>query len=162
MTKWKLNSPWELEPLKYICLDLFRAIDWIRVKLWLICIWHWNKCTVILLIHDPRKSDDRWMKVLTSFPSIAQFLRSWLNINTVKAMSKRVGSDIERLWTWISWLTQNRLKMISFKFRVVLCRIRLFPTLISKRKLLPYELPLIDMQNLFLIAVFLSLYFIFL
>ena len=28
--------------------------------------------------------------------------------------------------------TQNRLKMTSFKFTVVLCRIRLFPTLISK------------------------------
>ena len=30
--------------------------------------------------------------------------------------------------------TQNRLKMTSFKFRVGLCRIRLFPTLISKIK----------------------------
>ena len=30
--------------------------------------------------------------------------------------------------------TQNRLKMASFKFRVVLCRIRLVPTMISKIK----------------------------
>ena len=36
--------------------------------------------------------------------------------------------------------TQNRLKMRSFNFRVVLSRIRLFPTLISKRKWLSYEL----------------------
>ena len=31
-------------------------------------------------------------------------------------------------------LTRNRLKMASFTFRVVLCRIRLFPKLISKMK----------------------------
>ena len=36
----------------------------------------------------------------------------------------------------------DRLKMTSFKFRVVLCRIRLFPTLISKLKWLGSGLPL--------------------
>ena len=35
------------------------------------------------------------------------------------------------------WIDPNRLNMASFKFRVVLCRNRLFRTLISKRKLLP-------------------------
>ena len=34
--------------------------------------------------------------------------------------------------------------MALFKFRVVLCRIRLFPTFISKIKLLGSELPLIQ------------------
>ena len=57
-------------------------------------------------------------------------------------MSERCGSDIERLWNLISRSTQNRLKMASFVFRVVLCRIRLFPTLISKIKWLWPELPL--------------------
>ena len=32
----------------------------------------------------------------------------------LKSMSERVGSDIERLWNWISRSTQNRLKMGSF------------------------------------------------
>ena len=57
-------------------------------------------------------------------------------------MSERVGSDIERLWNWIRTSTQNRLKIKSLKFRVVLCRIRLFPTMISKIKWLECELPL--------------------
>ena len=62
-------------------------------------------------------------------------------ISFLKSMSESVGSDIERLWNWISRLTQNRLKIMSFKFRVVLCRIRLFPTLISKIKWYGSELP---------------------
>ena len=57
------------------------------------------------------------------------------------SMPERCGSDIERLWNRISWPTQNRLKMLSFNFRVVLCRIRLFPTLISKIKWLGSGLP---------------------
>ena len=57
-------------------------------------------------------------------------------------MPERGGSDIERLWNWISRWTQTRLKMVSFKFRVVLCRIRPSPTLISKIKWLWSELPL--------------------
>ena len=60
-------------------------------------------------------------------------------------MSERGGSDIGRLWNWISRSSQNRMKMRSFKFRVVLCRIRLFPPLISKIKWLGSELPLIDL-----------------
>ena len=47
-------------------------------------------------------------------------------------MSEGNGSDIERLWNWISRSTQNRLKMKIFKFRVVLCRIRSFPTFRNK------------------------------
>ena len=46
--------------------------------------------------------------------------------------------DSEIEW-WILRPTQNRL---LFKFRVVLCRIRLFPTLILKIKWLGSELPL--------------------
>ena len=42
----------------------------------------------------------------------------------------------------ISGSTQNRLKMTSFTFRVVRCRIRLFPTLISRIKWLGSGLPL--------------------
>ena len=49
-------------------------------------------------------------------------------------MSETGGSDIKRLWNWIPRSTQNRLKIRSFKFTVVLYRIRLFPTLISKIK----------------------------
>ena len=60
----------------------------------------------------------------------------------LKLMSERVGSDIERLWNWISRSTQNYLKMTPFKLRVVPCRNRLFPTLISKIKWLESELPL--------------------
>ena len=52
----------------------------------------------------------------------------------LKSISERGGSDMEWLWNWISRSTQNRLKLTSFKFIVVLCRIRLFPTLISKIK----------------------------
>ena len=43
---------------------------------------------------------------------------------------------------WISRSTQTRLKMTSYKFRVVLCRIRPFPTLSSKLKWLGSWLPL--------------------
>ena len=60
----------------------------------------------------------------------------------LKSMSESVVSDIERLWNGISRSTQNRLKMTSIKLRVVLFRIRLFPTLISKIKWLRSELPL--------------------
>ena len=49
-------------------------------------------------------------------------------------MSERGASGVERLWNWICRSTQNRLKIKWFQFRVVLCRIRLFPTLISKIK----------------------------
>ena len=67
----------------------------------------------------------------------------------ILSMSERVGSDIERLWLWSSISTQSLLKSTSFNFRlvlygirVVLCRIRLFPTLIWKIKWLLSELPL--------------------
>ena len=52
----------------------------------------------------------------------------------LKSMSKRGGSDIQRLRNWISRSTQNQLKMAGSLVRVVQCRIRLFPTLISKIK----------------------------
>ena len=60
----------------------------------------------------------------------------------LKSLSERVGSDLQRHWNWISTSTQNRLKMTSFKFIVVVCRIRLFPTLILKIKWLGSALPL--------------------
>ena len=59
-----------------------------------------------------------------------------------KSMSERGGSDVERLWNGIYKSTQNQLKITPLKFRVVPCRIRLFPTLISKGKWLGSELPL--------------------
>ena len=58
-------------------------------------------------------------------------------------MLERAGSDIERLWVLNDTIhisiddrlsSQNRLNMSSLKFRDVLCRIRLFPTLIPKMK----------------------------
>ena len=57
-------------------------------------------------------------------------------------MSEIGGSDIERLWNWNSRWTKNRLKMASFEFWVVVCRIRRFPTLISKFKWLGSRLAL--------------------
>ena len=60
----------------------------------------------------------------------------------LKSMSKRVGSDIQRHWNWISRSTPNRLKMTLCEFRVVLCRIRPFPTFISIIKWLWSELHL--------------------
>ena len=63
-------------------------------------------------------------------------------------MLERGGSDIERLCNWISGSTQNELKMSWFKFRVVLCRIRLFPTLISIMKWHGWEPPLNDRKLL--------------
>ena len=57
-------------------------------------------------------------------------------------MSERGGSDIERLWNWISRSIQNQFKMATCKFSVVPCRIRFFPTLISKIKWLGSGLPL--------------------
>ena len=60
----------------------------------------------------------------------------------LKSMSERVGSDVQRLWNWmISRSTQNWIKMTSFKFRVVLCRIRPFTPLFSKIKWLKSGLP---------------------
>jgi len=60
--------------------------------------------------------------------------------NQCRKESDPTYEDSEMEW-WISRLIQNRLKMTSLKFRVVLCRIRLFPTLISKIKSLWSELP---------------------
>ena len=51
-------------------------------------------------------------------------------------------------WWLISLCSQNLLNMTSLKFRVVLCRIRPFPTLISKIKWLWCELPLIWWKSL--------------
>ena len=58
-------------------------------------------------------------------------------------MSKRGGSDIQRLRNWISRSTQNQLKMAGSLVRVVQCRIRLFPTLISKIKRFGLNNPLV-------------------
>ena len=60
----------------------------------------------------------------------------------LKSMSERGGSDLERLWNWISTSTQSRLKMTLLKLRVVLCWIRLFPTLNQKIKWFGSGLPL--------------------
>ena len=49
----------------------------------------------------------------------------------LESVSARVGSDIERLWIR---MTLSRSRNLSFNFRVVISRIRLFPTLISNMK----------------------------
>ena len=73
------------------------------------------------------------------------------HFNFLKSMSERDGSDIERLW--ISMTTRriqsilSRSRNSSFYFRVVVCRIRLFPTLISKINWLWSELPLIFVRT---------------
>ena len=62
----------------------------------------------------------------------------------LKSMSEKVRSVIERLWNWsISRSTQNRLKMMSYKFRLVTCWIHLCPTFISKIKWLGSGVPLL-------------------
>ena len=53
--------------------------------------------------------------------------------NVGKSRIRHIATLILIEW-WISRSTPNRLKMTSFKFRVVLCRIRSLPTLISKIK----------------------------
>ena len=57
----------------------------------------------------------------------------------LKSMSERGGSDIERRHLKSIW---SRSRIPSFNFSVVVCRIRLFPTLISKIKWLGSGLPL--------------------
>ena len=51
-----------------------------------------------------------------------------------KSMSERSGSDIERLWISMMPSSIDFESISKFNFRVVLCRIRFFPTLISKIK----------------------------
>ena len=68
-------------------------------------------------------------------------------------MSERVGSEIERLWKLISRSAQNRRKMASFKFRAVLCRIRLFPALLSKIKWFGSKLPLITRITIYIVLL---------
>ena len=51
----------------------------------------------------------------------------------LKSMSEKVGSGIQRRW---NWMMNFSIDSRSFLFRVVLCRIRLFPTIISKIKLI--------------------------
>ena len=60
----------------------------------------------------------------------------------LKTMSERVGSEIERLWILNYAISIDFESILKFNFRVVLCRIRLFPTLISKIKWLGSKLPL--------------------
>ena len=59
-----------------------------------------------------------------------------------KLMSERGGSDIERLWSLNLQSILSRSINSSFYFEVVVCRIRLFPTLISKIKWPGSGLPL--------------------
>ena len=64
-------------------------------------------------------------------------------------MSDRDGSVIERLWIWMTWfsidLSWFRNSLINF--RVLVCRIRLYPTLISKIKWLEKQTTLIFSQK---------------
>ena len=60
----------------------------------------------------------------------------------LKTMSEIVGSNIEWLWIWIIQSILGWSKNSSFYFRVVVCRNRLFPTMISKIKWLGCGLPL--------------------
>ena len=61
-------------------------------------------------------------------------------INVGKGRIRNSLWNKERLCNWIA--RSDRLGMASFKFRVVLCRIRFFPTLILTIKWLGYGLPL--------------------
>ena len=60
----------------------------------------------------------------------------------MKSMSERVGSDIERLGVKMKPSSIDCESNLKFNFRILLCRIRLFPTLISKIKWLGSGLPL--------------------
>ena len=53
----------------------------------------------------------------------------------------KVGSDIERLWIWLTSSSIDFESIKKFNFRVVLCRIRRFPTLVGKIKWLEHGLP---------------------
>ena len=57
----------------------------------------------------------------------------------LKSISERGGSDIERRHLKSIW---SRSRIPSFNFSVVVCRIRLLPTFISKIKWLGPRLPL--------------------
>ena len=63
-------------------------------------------------------------------------------ISFMQSISERGGSDMERFWILNDIILNQFCKFTSFKFGVVLCRIRPFPTLISKIKWLGSELPL--------------------
>ena len=58
-------------------------------------------------------------------------------------MSEKAGSDIERLWIWIMSSSIGFESIWKLNSRVVLCRIRTFPTLIIEIKWLGSGLPLI-------------------
>ena len=64
----------------------------------------------------------------------------------MKSLSEWVGSDMERLWILNDLIFNWFWKITWFKFEVVLCRNRLFPTLISKIKWLVSELPLKNLR----------------
>ena len=61
----------------------------------------------------------------------------------LKSMSERGGSDIERPWLGMTIDFESICRNLSFKFSVIVCRIRLFPSLISEINWLGSELPLI-------------------
>ena len=63
-------------------------------------------------------------------------------ILSLKSMSEKVGSDIERLWIWIMSSSIGFQSIWKLNSGVVLCRIRPFPTLIEEIKWLGSGLPL--------------------
>ena len=90
-----------------------------------------------------------------------------LDISFLKSMSERVGSDIERLWIWMKVSFRIDTRWRHSKFRVVLSRIRLSPTLFSKINWLSSGLPLkfilvfLIRHNEWLVFKFWKLYYMF-
>ena len=68
----------------------------------------------------------------------------------LESMSERGRSDKERLWIWITSSSIDFESVNKFKFRVVPCRTRLFPTLISKITWLEYGPPYIQGRRSYL------------
>ena len=64
-----------------------------------------------------------------------------IRTKAIPFLTEKIGSDIERLWIWLTSSSIDFESMKKFNFRVVLCRIRWFPTLIGKIKWLEHGLP---------------------
>ena len=63
-----------------------------------------------------------------------------IKINVGKSRIRHTVCHIQRLWNWMMNLDRLKIDWI-FKFKVVICRIRLFPTMFSKLKWVGSGLP---------------------
>ena len=104
-------------------------------------VWKWTKINIRTI----------WSQVIRNFGEKfgwTKIKRACLRVVQTQAilflisMPERGGSDIERLWIWIRSSSIGFESIWKFNSRIVLCRIRLFPTLILEIKWLGSGLPL--------------------